>query len=245
MRILIVSDDGPNSVGIRILQEAIRANWTSGLDLVTMTTAKQMSGTSFSVTPNGQKRSEPYVSFKSIEPDFYVLDGTPVDCLYSATLWPEHFFGTTGPDLVFTGINYGANVGVDLLHSGTVAVAALAASSFGLPSIAFSQDVEKDAESDGTEALADRLNFRVAEKFTIKVIKSADFAPGVCLNVNFPRIEPKGYAKVAAAPFSRWLPSQWSRPQGKVDRTHDIAKLEDGFISITDVELSISHSMVY
>src|SRR3954451_7862368 len=68
----------------------------------------------------------------------YATDGTPVDCVRFAHL------GLLGerPDLIVSGINYGANLGDDITYSGTVA-AALEGIVLGLPAIAISQQSEK------------------------------------------------------------------------------------------------------
>jgi 5'-nucleotidase len=64
---------------------------------------------------------------------FIKVDGTPTDCVHLAiTGLLEH-----EPDMVFAGINHGANLGDDVLYSGTVA-AATEGRFLGLPAIAIS-----------------------------------------------------------------------------------------------------------
>ncbi|MDX2130828.1 MAG: 5'/3'-nucleotidase SurE [Planctomycetota bacterium] len=67
------------------------------------------------------------------------VDGRPADCvkLAIANLWPERFGEGSRPDLVVSGMNDGANVGVNVIYSGTVA-AAIEAAFLGVPSIACS-----------------------------------------------------------------------------------------------------------
>jgi 5'-nucleotidase len=67
------------------------------------------------------------------------VDGRPADCVKLAlsSLWPERFGAGTLPDLVVSGMNMGANVGINVLYSGTCA-AALEAAFLGVPSIAVS-----------------------------------------------------------------------------------------------------------
>jgi 5'-nucleotidase len=67
------------------------------------------------------------------------VDGRPADCikLALASLWPARFGTGTRPDLVISGMNQGANVGINVLYSGTVA-AALEAAFLGVPAIAVS-----------------------------------------------------------------------------------------------------------
>lgn len=67
------------------------------------------------------------------------VDGRPADCvkLAIANLWPERFGEGSRPDLVISGMNDGANCGINVLYSGTVA-AAIEAAFLGVPSIAVS-----------------------------------------------------------------------------------------------------------
>jgi 5'-nucleotidase len=67
------------------------------------------------------------------------VDGRPADCVKLAicSLWPERFGPGAKPDLVISGMNAGANVGINVIYSGTVA-AAIEAAFLGVPSIAVS-----------------------------------------------------------------------------------------------------------
>lgn len=67
------------------------------------------------------------------------VDGRPADCVKLAlsALWADRFGPGTRPDLVLSGMNMGANVGINVLYSGTVA-AALEAAFLGVPAIAVS-----------------------------------------------------------------------------------------------------------
>jgi 5'-nucleotidase len=71
-------------------------------------------------------------------PDTWSAGGTPVDCVLSVLL-TGGLAGSVGitPDIVVSGINAGANLGTDILYSGTAA-AARQASLFGIPAIALS-----------------------------------------------------------------------------------------------------------
>ena len=78
------------------------------------------------------------------------VDGRPADCvkLAIAALWPERFGHGSSPDLVITGMNSGANVGINVIYSGTVA-AAIEAAFLGVPSIAVSLHLGKGANGGG------------------------------------------------------------------------------------------------
>ena len=63
--------------------------------------------------------------FRSFGGEGVAVEGTPADCVKLAlrALWPERHGAGTRPDLVISGMNHGANVGVNVIYSGTVAAA--------------------------------------------------------------------------------------------------------------------------
>ena len=104
----------------------------------------------------------------------YALRGTPADCVkiaVSELMDPP-------PDMVVSGINLGANVGVDVIYSGTVS-AATEAAVLGIPSIAVSIDsFAADSFSGATEFIPKLVALTAKE----------GLPPGVCLNVNVPNL---------------------------------------------------------
>ena len=123
MRILISNDDGYRAQGIEVL--AATLGKTSEITVVAP--ERNRSGASNSLTLEHPLRC--HHAGGSV---FYV-DGTPTDCVHLAI---------TGllqnePDMVVSGINAGANLGDDVLYSGTVA-AAMEGRFLGLPAIAIS-----------------------------------------------------------------------------------------------------------
>jgi 5'-nucleotidase len=143
MRILIANDDGYLAPGIAALVKACQ-----GLGHIDVIAPEQnASGTSNALTLSRplsvfEARGEHVKGFK-------VVNGTPSDCVHVAL---------TGlleqrPDIVFSGINNGANMGDDTLYSGTVA-AAMEGFLFGIPAIAFSQCQHGWAELDAAAAAA-------------------------------------------------------------------------------------------
>lgn len=123
MNILVSNDDGYQAMGIRVL--------TQHLDEVANTHVvapdRNRSGASNSLTLDSPIRA--FVG----ENGFIGVDGTPTDCVHLAItgLLAEE------PDMVISGINHGANMGDDVLYSGTVA-AAMEGRFLGLPAIAVS-----------------------------------------------------------------------------------------------------------
>ncbi len=128
------------------------------------------------------------------------------------------------PDLVCSGINIGVNLGLDLTHSGTVA-AALEGTSLGIPSIAFSLEVSEEVLERGLPS-------------------------GILLNVNFPKITPKG-TKITRLSNHHWQdtvlkredpegrPYYWVAGQqtGLEDEGTDLWAVKQGYVSITPVTM--------
>ncbi|HID81808.1 MAG TPA: 5'/3'-nucleotidase SurE, partial [Thiotrichales bacterium] len=123
MRILVSNDDGYLSPGLDALVDA-----ASGFGEVTVVAPdRDRSGASNSLTLDA-----PLHAVKT-ENGYIRVDGTPTDCVHLAI---------TGllknePDMVISGINLGANLGDDVLYSGTVA-AATEGRFLGLPAMAVS-----------------------------------------------------------------------------------------------------------
>lgn len=125
----MTNDDGVDAPGLAALQASVDEALTDcGLDADVLTVApdRGRSECGHSVT-NGRP-----LTLKLVRPNCYSLDGTPVDCVRVAmnTVMPN-------ADLVLSGVNAGANLGVDLLVSGTFA-AAREAASHGIPAMAIS-----------------------------------------------------------------------------------------------------------
>lgn len=161
--ILLTNDDGIEAEGLETLEKVL-----GGLSrLVVVAPDRERSAVSHGLTIHSPLKA------KELGEDRYILNGTPADCVIYAL---RHFFKTF-PDLVISGINHGANLGDDIMYSGTVA-AAREASRHGIPSIAVSQ------------AYDDRpVRFKEAAAYTRELV-SALLKNGllgeICLNVNFP-----------------------------------------------------------
>lgn len=123
MRILLSNDDGYFSTGLAVLAEAVAKIAT----IHVVAPERDRSGASNSLTLTRPLRMHRAPN------GFYFVDGTPTDCVHLAI---------TGlladePDIVIAGINHGANLGDDVIYSGTVA-AAMEGRFLGLPAIAVS-----------------------------------------------------------------------------------------------------------
>src|SRR4030067_742887 len=123
MRILLSNDDGYFAPGLAALAKSVRH--IAHIDVVAP--ERDRSGASNSLTLSRPLRMQRAAS------GFFYVDGTPTDCVHLAI---------TGllaqePDMVIAGINHGANLGDDVIYSGTVA-AAMEGRFLGLPAIAVS-----------------------------------------------------------------------------------------------------------
>ncbi|MDR1971155.1 MAG: 5'/3'-nucleotidase SurE [Treponema sp.] len=125
MNILLTNDDGIESPGIRLLAGALREG---GHRVVVVAPDRDRSGVSHSIS----FLAGPLV-LRPRGDDTWACSGLPVDCVIAAALGGI----PVKPDLVLSGINRGANLGTDLLYSGTAA-AARQGSLFGMASIALS-----------------------------------------------------------------------------------------------------------
>ncbi|NPV89356.1 MAG: 5'/3'-nucleotidase SurE [Firmicutes bacterium] len=170
MLILLSNDDGIMAPGIQALRHALK-----GLaELAVIAPDRERSATGHSITVHHPIRAERVVFTGS--PDCgWVVDGTPADCVklgVCTLLNPP-------PDLVISGINRGANVGTDVLYSGTVS-AALEASILGVASIAVSLN-----------SFDIGVDYSYAASFTRQLceqLMKKEISPDLLLNVNIPAV---------------------------------------------------------
>lgn len=123
MKILISNDDGVYAPGLAALASAL----ADVAEILVVAPDRDRSGASNSLTLDRPLRPH------RLKNGFYSLNGTPTDCVLLAVSGAFDFT----PDLVVSGINHGANLGDDVIYSGTVA-AALEGRSLGAPALAIS-----------------------------------------------------------------------------------------------------------
>jgi 5'-nucleotidase len=167
--ILLTNDDGIEAEGLRALEEAV-----GGLArIIVVAPDQERSAVSHGLTLRAD------LNLKEISPDHYILNGTPADCVISAL---RHLFSIF-PNLVISGINHGANLGDDIMYSGTVA-AAREASRHGIPAMAVSQAYDTSP-----------IRFKEGAVFTRDLVAAMlrnGLGGELCLNVNFPVRKIKG-----------------------------------------------------
>ncbi len=164
MKILLSNDDGCHAPGIVALARAL----AELAEVTVVAPDRDRSGASNSLTLDNPLRA-----YRQ-ENGFYRVEGTPTDCVHLAItglLEEEH-------DMVVSGINAGANLGDDVLYSGTVA-AATEGRFMGLPAMAVSLVGQEFNHYDTACRVAVRL---------VRQLRSDPLPADTILNVNVPDI---------------------------------------------------------
>jgi 5'-nucleotidase len=168
MRILLSNDDGILAPGLEILEKIA---YTLTKDVWVIAPELDQSGASHSLTLRDPLR------IRQISEKKFAVNGTPTDCVMIGV---NHIMKNLKPDVVLSGVNYGANLAEDITYSGTVA-AAMEAALLGIPSIALSQVVTYGQSSpwQTPEYHAPPL---------LKKLLSQSLEKQVIININFPNV---------------------------------------------------------
>lgn len=237
MKILVTNDDGIYTSGIWTLAAELQRI----AEVVVIAPDREQSAVGAAVTLHQPLH---YTEIKPQVPGVkaYSVEGTPSDSIILAL----GMLGEVG--IVFSGINEGANLGSDVLLSGTVG-AALQGYFHGLPSIALSVAVGEDMHFEVAARLASLLASRIISGFP---------STGLLLNINLPNLpleEVKGIeiTKLAKGSYNDHIKEghdgkrkyYWivrGKPQWNMREGTDIWAVEEGKVSITPLqgELSIA-----
>lgn len=236
MRILLTNDDGIFAEGISVLRKELEKFG----EIYVIAPDRERSAAGHSITVHRPLRVRE-AGFRSPRVRGWVVDGTPADCvkLGLEALLPEK------PDFLISGINFGPNVGTDVLYSGTVS-AAIEGIINGIPSVAVSLATHDEPD------------------FTTAVLFIEDLLPelarqvlptGTLLNVNVPPGKPRGvrvtklgnirYVNVIdrrTDPRGRsyfWMAGEPLDLDGN-DPDTDVRAVKEGFISITPVQIDLT-----
>ena len=189
MKILLTNDDGIRAPGIIALFDALadpRGVFGGPIADIVWPIAPL---TVQSATSHGVTFHTPLMTERAAVPlegdatmEGVAVDGRPADCVKLAltNLWPERFGKGSRPDVLISGMNAGANVGVNVIYSGTVA-AAIEGAFLGVPSIAVSLHLGRGRTR--WDLAAGRA------RRTIESILEAGINAHECLSVNVPRTE--------------------------------------------------------
>ncbi|MCP3669700.1 MAG: 5'/3'-nucleotidase SurE [Gammaproteobacteria bacterium] len=234
MKILLSNDDGYKAPGLEVMAQ----NLADIAEIIVVAPELDRSGASNSLTLTNPVRAH-------TEPNGFIrVDGTPTDCVHLAI---------TGlleqePDMVIAGINSGANMGDDVLYSGTVA-AATEGRFLGLPAIAISM-TSSDPQHYATGA---RVIREIVQQLQKKPL-SAD----TILNINVPDLpyaEIRGFCStrlghrhkaepVVKAKDPRGHTIYWVGPAGAEQDAGpgtDFHAVREGYVSVTPLQVDLTN----
>ena len=238
MRILVSNDDGVDAPGIRILSAGLRE---AGHEVVVVAPDRDRSGASNSLTLDMPIR------VVQVDADTWRVHGTPTDCVHLALT--GMFQDRAEPDMVVSGINNAANLGDDVIYSGTVS-AAMEGRFLGLPAVAVSL-----ASRDH-----DPRHFETAARAAVRIVArlASDPLPAdTILNVNVPDIEWRAVSGYEAtrlgnrhraegcipAPDPRGRAFYWIGPAGPEQDAGpgtDFDAVRRGAISVTPIKVDLT-----
>jgi 5'-nucleotidase len=243
LRILLTNDDGVNAGGLKVLEQLARV---FSDDLWVVAPAEEQSGAGHSLT-----LSRP-IRLRKLGERRFCVTGTPTDSVMMAV---GHLMRELKPDLVLSGVNRGANLADDITYSGTVS-AAMEGALAGVRAIALSQVYAR-------EGMGDTVPFDAAIGWGERVLRpliETDFAPRTLVNVNFPALpaeEVKGIRVCAQGfhDYGRARIDQRTDPRGydyfwfglrpmvqTPAQDTDIEAVADGYISVTPLQLDLTHA---
>ena len=233
--ILLTNDDGIDSEGLYILYKALKEDKRFNIKIVAPD--KERSGIGHAITvfrPISVKKE-----YREGEFFGYAVDGTPADCVKIAI---KDILDNT-PDLLISGINRGANLGENIIYSGTIS-AATEGTVLGVASVAVSVDNMIDPDY---SYAADFI-----KRFAGQIIENSEIPAGTLLNVNIPDVcekEIKGVkitrqsnAKVVDKFIKRvdprgrdyyWMDGDYNG--GPQDEDSDYGAVKNNYISITPI----------
>ncbi len=233
MKILLSNDDGYHAAGLAALSRYL----DDQADLVIVAPDRNQSGSSHSLTLDNPLR------VGRTEEGIYFVNGTPTDCVHLAI---------TGllkdePDMVISGVNHGANLGDDVLYSGTVA-AAIEGRFLGLPAMAVS------LVSDSSENLETAAR---AASVLLQRLQEHPLPADTILNVNVPdrrwdelagfRATRLGFRHRSEAVVPQQDPKgrtvYWVGPAGggqDAGPGTDFHAVEHGFVSVTPLQVDLT-----
>lgn len=235
MRILCTNDDGFLATGLVVLASAAR---TLG-EVTVVAPDREQSATSNSLTIHRPLRS------RRTSDGMLVVDGTPTDCVILAV----NALLDAKPDLCLSGVNHGANMGEDVLYSGTVA-AAMEATVLGVPSVAVSYSGEDFESISAWESTLASLFGHLST--------ASGFPASTLLNVNLPAVPPDEVQGVRITSLGqRRYSDSLTRaldPSGreyfwigggartwKGTENSDFRAIEQGYISVTPLHLDLTN----
>lgn len=235
MNILLSNDDGYLAPGLQVLAAEL-----AGIgEIHVVAPDRDRSGASNSLTLDNPIRA------RQADSGFFSVDGTPTDCVHLAITGLLE----SEPDMVVSGINSGANMGDDVLYSGTVA-AAMEGRFLGYPAIAVSMSTEGERPQ----------HYATAARVTLELVQrviAGSLPADTILNVNVPDVpwdELKGMQAtrlghrhksepVIREQDPRGRPVYWVGPVGPEQDSGpgtDFHAVRSGYVSITPLDVDLT-----
>ncbi|WP_133128174.1 5'/3'-nucleotidase SurE [Legionella nagasakiensis] len=238
MNILISNDDGVFAPGIRSLANEL----SMVADIEVMAPDRNRSGASNSLT-----LSQP-LRVKKLDNGYHSVEGTPTDCVHLAL---TGFFELPA-DMVVSGINEGANLGDDILYSGTVA-AAMEGRYLGLPAIAVSMVGDNiqhyDTAAVITRQLILKLRTHRLPAQTILNVNVPDLPLDKIQGLEVTRLGTRHGAEPVIKEYDpRGRSIYWIGPPGveaDAGPGTDFFAISRGYVSITPLHLDMTHYKIF
>jgi 5'-nucleotidase len=246
LNILVSNDDGAHAAGIAALTTAMRQ-----IGVVSVVAPdRNRSGASHSLTLTRPLRTQNIENSYPQNKGILALsvDGTPTDCVH---------LGIGGlmydlPDIVVSGINNGANLGDDVLYSGTIA-AAMEGRFLGFPAIAISLAGEKCTHYETAGIVARKI---------VELLRQKLLPAATVLNVNVPDLpieDIKGFEitrlgtrhrseAIYKDKDPRGETIYWVGPAGEIDDATegtDFWAIENGKVSITPLHADLTNYQAF
>jgi 5'-nucleotidase len=235
LKILVTNDDGIHSPGLWALADGLKDVG----EVVVVAPDRDQSGIGSAKTLVAVVRVEE-VPARTDGVKAFSVQGTPADCviLASESLFQERF------DLVVSGINQGANLGLDIMSSGTVA-GAMQGYFRNIPSIAVSvtalSDVKYEAAALTARCLAAAISRSSPSGPLLLNVNVPNVAPGMIEKVDITRLGPRAYMESVERGSDSRRTHYWikqNRPTNlEVGEGTDIWAVRKNRVSITPVDL--------
>ena len=238
MKILLTNDDGFDAENIKILYKELSKNH----EVWIVAPKNNCSGMSAAISYLNE------IEVTKMDDRIYAVDGTPADCSYLGLLSIVDFEF----DIVVSGINHGANIGNDVLYSGTVG-AAVGGRNLKYPPIAISV-ASYDAKD---------IEFITKKSIELieKIVSSNEIFNGKVININFPDINEEEFKGILATGLSkRGIPAKPIRIDNQDSKDlyryrynlsgeplkdafmTDAEAIKTGYVSVSVLDYSLSSS---
>lgn len=239
MRVLLTNDDGITSPGLLALARAV----SSVAETYVVAPEQERSAASHSITLHKPLRAT-RVELGDTGVSAWATNGTPADCVVLAVL----DLLDKPPDVVISGINQGANLGMDLLYSGTVS-GAVEAALFGIAAVAVSvaafTDIHWEPAAEFAAGLAQEVVRHGLPRDTILNVNVPNRPAAEILGVEVTRQSSRRYVsrlEKRADPRGRdyyWLTGQ-AESREEAPGT-DTWAVTEGWISVTPLRVDMTH----